>query len=89
MIMALPPLLGAQWFLRGARRPARLSSACLSRLWPAAWKVFRPDPTSLSTGTDTGHCGASDRKPNDNARAKRGACECRQDQNHDHPLTSG
>ena len=33
--------------------------------------------------------GASDRKPHDNACAKCSAGECRQDQDHAHPLTSG
>jgi hypothetical protein len=71
-------------------RPARPPGLFFSRLWPGPWRpLFRPDPTSLSTSVDTGDRGACDRKPDDNARAKSGARECRQDQNHDHPLTSG
>ena len=85
VIMAMPILFGPHLFLRGALRPARLSGACFSRHGPAAWRSLCPDPPSLSTGVDTGDCRATDRKPDDNARAKCGACECRQDQNHDHP----
>ena len=45
--------------------------------------LFRPDPTSLSTSLNTGDRRTPNRKPDDNARAKCGTGECRQDQNHD------
>ena len=89
VIMAIPPVFGDPSFLWEYGRlglcPARPPGLLLSRLWPGAFRLFRPDPTSLSTSVDTGDRGASDRKPDDNARAKCGARECRQDQNHDHP----
>jgi hypothetical protein len=78
-----PLFLGRQSGLR--LRPARPPGLFFFRLWPGAWRLFRPDPTSLSTSVNTGDRGASDGKPDDNARAKCGARECRQDQNHDHP----
>jgi len=82
-----PSFLGSRSGL--GLRPARPPGLFFSRLWPRPWRpLFHPDPTSLSTSVDTGGRGASDRKPDDNARAKCGARECRQDQNHDHPLTS-
>jgi hypothetical protein len=69
--------------------PARSPGLFFSRLWPGPWwSLFRPDPTSPSTSVETGDRRASNRKPDDNARAKCGGRECRQDQNHDHPLTS-
>jgi hypothetical protein len=87
--MAIPPVFGDPSFLweygKLDLRPARPPGLLFSCLWPGACRLFRPDPTSLSTSVDTGDRGASDRKPDDNARAECGARECRQDQNHDYP----
>jgi hypothetical protein len=89
VIMAMPTLFGDPSVLReqgGLRLPGWPPGLFFSCSGGGARRLFRRDPTSLSTSTDTGHRGASDRKPDDNARAKCGARERRQDQNHDPPL---
>jgi hypothetical protein len=65
-------------------RPARPPGPFLPRLRPRSWRpLFHADPTSLSASVGAGDRGSPNSKANDNARAKCGARECRQDQNHD------
>ena len=85
---AMPTLFGDPSVLREQGRlrlPGWLPGLFFSCLWPGAWRLSRTDLTSLSTSVDTGYRGSPDSKSNDNACAKGGAGECRQDQNHDHP----
>ena len=51
----------------------------------SSWPLVCPDPTSLSTPIGTNGRRTPNRKSDDNARAKCGTGECRQDQNHDPP----
>jgi hypothetical protein len=88
--MAMPTLFGDTSLPRRTRPSTRPPGLFLSRLWPGAWRPFvRTDLTSLSTSVDTSYRGSPDSKSDDNACAKCGARERRQNQDHDHPLTSG
>jgi hypothetical protein len=70
--------------------PARAPGPFFPGLPPGPWwPLFRPDLTSLSTGKSTGDCRTPDRKSDDDASAKCGARECRQDQHHDPPSQLG
>ena len=94
VIMAMPTLFGDPSLLREqgglGLRPARPPGLFLPRLRLRAWwPLVCPDPTSLSTSVDTGYRGSPDSKSDDNARAKCGTRERRQDQDHDHPSRQG
>ena len=67
-------------------RPTRPPGLFFSRLWLRSWwPLVCPDPTSLSTPIGTSGRRTPNRKSDDNARAKCGTGECRQDQNHAPP----